>query len=375
MSVHLLGISLLKKLHLGNEKYPALTGIRFLGATVVFFDHLPLLPGAHVVVNVMAFFYVLSGFLIVRIYYEQAELRREWLAQYFLNRFARIYPVYFLLLTVAVLLHHDFRPGMLLANYTLTHAFFHSSTLLIQASWSLTVEETFYLLAPLFMLLGRRYQFLVPLALGWLLLGMALAVSTLGWRFLGTPIFVLSTTFFGHFLEFFAGFYLALSIMKIERRGSLHKPGARRTWWGFGAVLVPGVASVLLYRQTPLNFYAIFLVNNFLLPIPIALLYYGLIRERTAVSSALATKTCALLGRASYSFYLLQGLIVPFLRPLAESPAGMSRMASVLGAFGVLWVLAILLFLGYEEPLNRLIRDRFRTQQRWVGMPATLFRP
>src|ERR1041385_3182813 len=94
---------------IGNEKYPSLTGIRALGASVVFFDHFPFTQGDHIGANVMAFFYVLSGFLIVRIYYEHAELRSKWLSKYFINRFARIYPVYFLLLTVAVILGHHTR--------------------------------------------------------------------------------------------------------------------------------------------------------------------------------------------------------------------------------------------------------------------------
>ena len=76
-------MSLLARIELGNERYPALTGIRALGASAVFFDHFPIWPDAHLTVNVMAFFYALSGFLIVRIYYEQAQLRLRWLAEVF----------------------------------------------------------------------------------------------------------------------------------------------------------------------------------------------------------------------------------------------------------------------------------------------------
>ncbi|MBS0365020.1 MAG: hypothetical protein JSR67_04250 [Proteobacteria bacterium] len=41
-------------LGLGKERYPALTGIRAVGASAVFFDHVPLVPQSHVVINVMA---------------------------------------------------------------------------------------------------------------------------------------------------------------------------------------------------------------------------------------------------------------------------------------------------------------------------------
>ncbi|MBV9346257.1 MAG: acyltransferase [Gammaproteobacteria bacterium] len=367
-------MNLLRRLHFPHEKYPALTGVRALGATAVFFDHIPLLAGTHVVINVMAFFYVLSGFLIVRIYYEQAEWRREWLAKYFVNRFARIYPVYFLLLTIAVALHHEWRPALLLSNYTLTHALFHGATLLIQASWSLTVEETFYFLAPLFMLLARRRGNAAPLILGFALLAIALGISTLGFRFLGTPLFVFSTTFFGHFLEFLAGLYLARWVMRLETRGPLRLPGRRYTLAGSAGVLVLILVMVAIYAHEPLNHYAIVLVNNFLIPAPIAVLYLGLLREDTALARLLSTPLAGLLGRASYSFYLLQGLIVPYLRPIAALPGPYARLTGVIAAFAALWLVAVLLFTTYEEPLNRLIRQRFRSQDRSVGMRATLFR-
>jgi peptidoglycan/LPS O-acetylase OafA/YrhL len=111
-------------------KYPALTGVRAAGAVAVFCDHFPPWPAWHVVINVMAFFYVLSGFLIVRLYHERAELRRPWLSRYFVNRFARIYPVYFLLLTLAVCSQRDLRPATLLANYTLTAALFYRARII-----------------------------------------------------------------------------------------------------------------------------------------------------------------------------------------------------------------------------------------------------
>jgi peptidoglycan/LPS O-acetylase OafA/YrhL len=368
-----LALSALTKVDLGNEKYPALTGIRALGASVVFFEHFPVWPDTHVTVNVMAFFYVLSGFLIVRIYYQQARLRLRWLAKYFINRFARIYPVYFLLLSVAVLLQRDFPAGTLLKNYTLTHALFHGSTPIIQPSWSLTVEECFYLLAPAFMLPARRCGFLVPFAAGWLLLLMALGVSTLGCAFLGTPLFVLSTTFFGHFVEFFAGVYLALAVMRAEKAGRFAAPGNRRTLLGLAGVALAVFASVVVYRHSPLNLFAVVLINNFLIPVPIGLLYWGLLRENTAVARFLATRACGLLGRGSYSFYLLHTLVIDYVSLPLLLPLCRARSLCVALSFVVTWLAAIALFLYFEEPINLLIRRRFKSKDRSVGMQATLF--
>jgi peptidoglycan/LPS O-acetylase OafA/YrhL len=359
---------------LGSEKYPALTGVRAVGASVVFFDHFPILAGSHITINVMAFFFTLSGFLIVRIYYERAELTFKWLAKYFVNRFARIYPVYFLLLTVAVCLQHDAQPWLLVTNYTLTHALFDNVRFVIQPSWTLTVEECFYVLAPVFMILTRIYNVLAPLALGCLLLLSALIVSKLGFAFLGSPGFVLSTTYFGHFFEFFAGIYLALALMRLEKKGDSEAPGNKRSLAGLAGVTLLVFAMLVVYRHAPLNTHAIILINNFLIPVPIALLYWGLIRENTLLSRLLSGKFCGLLGRSSYSFYLLHTLVIDYITvPVLLSVTGSRPLSAVL-SFTITWLLAIALFAFNEEPVNMLIRGRSRSKGRPVGMPATLFR-
>jgi len=340
----------------GNERYPALTGVRAVGASVVFFDHFPLWPGEQVIINVLAFFFVLSGFLIARIYHAQAQFSMRWLSGYFVNRFARIYPVYFLLLSVAVLLSHDLRPWTLFSNYTLTHALFPGTPMLIQPSWSLTVEECFYFLAPVFMLLARRHNFWLPLALGSLLLAGALAVSRLGLPFLASGSFVMSTTFFGHFAEFFAGFWLALRLIKLEQRGPVRVPGCKRTVLGLAGVCILVGAMVLVYRQPPpLDAVRIVVINNFLIPIPIVLLYEGLISEDTLLARWLSGRFIGLLGRASYAFYLMHTLVIDHLSH-SFLPVDSHRMLSVLFSFGMTWLLSMLLFACYEEPVNLFIR-------------------
>jgi peptidoglycan/LPS O-acetylase OafA/YrhL len=354
-----------------KERYPALTGIRAFGAIVVFGDHFAPWPDWHVIINVMAFFYVLSGFLIFRLYHEQAQLTGRWLSKYFINRFARIYPVYFLLLTVAVCLHRNYSAVVLVTNYTLTHALFYHARLILQPSWSLTVEECFYALAPFFMILSRRAGFGAAFALAAALLAAALAVSRLDIRLLHTPGFVMSTTFFGHFAEFFAGVYLALYVTRLERSGSLHAAGSWRTIVGLAGVTVLAVVMVGIYRRPPLDFAAIVVINNFLMPVPIALLYCGLIREDTALSRALSGRLAGLLGRSSYSFYLLHMLIIDYLSLPLLAAAPHYRPAVVLATLIVTWALAIVLFTWYEEPLNLAIRRRLKSKGSPLAIAAS----
>jgi peptidoglycan/LPS O-acetylase OafA/YrhL len=365
-------LNVLKKLDIGSEKYPALTGIRAVGASVVFFDHCSPWPDRHITVNVMAFFFLLSGFLIVRIYYEKLQLSPEWLTKYFINRFARIYPVYFLLLSVAVICGPTVSGSALLKNYTLTHGLFHGAPLIIQPSWSLTVEECFYFLAPLFMWVTRRHRFAAAFLIACLMFVAALWVSRLGGTFLAPTGFMLNSTFFGHFVEFFGGVWLALTVIRLEKSGTLQSSSRWQTSLGVIGVCAIIAVMMLIYTRPHLSLAAITLINNFLIPAPIALLYLGLIRENTLPARALSGAAAGLLGRSSYSFYLLHTLVIK--AGAALLPPNSPRALVAVGLFVLTWILAIALFVGFEEPVNIFIRRKLRSKEGWVGLQATLFR-
>jgi peptidoglycan/LPS O-acetylase OafA/YrhL len=351
------------KIKIGNERYPALTGVRALGAIVVFFNHLPFRIGSIIIVDILTFFFVLSGFLIVYLYYEKLDISRKWLSKYFVNRFARIYPVYFVLVTIAILLAHDFRPVFLFKNYTLTHALFNNTQdLAIQPSWSLTVEECFYFLAPLIMFLIKRFNFLVSLLFGVLLLAVALLISGANISFLHTPLFVFTTTFFGYFFAFYSGAWLAIVILKREKQNRIILEGNKWTSWGIIGIAIPIIVMIFLYKTDyPFKSAALVLISNFILPVPIVLLYFGLICERNLVSRLLSAKVMGWLGRGSYSFYLMHTLIINYLAlPFIASHSDNYYNVFVICTFITTQILSILLFALYEEPLNMFIRRKIR---------------
>ncbi len=353
-------MGLFSKIKLGSERYPALTGIRAMGATIVFFDHFPLSPNFHIRINVLAFFFVLSGFLIIKIYYNKAELSGKNTFSYFTNRFARIYPVYFLLLTIAILLRHDYSPLLLIKNYTLTHALVNNTKdFVIEPSWSLTVEECFYFLAPFIILIIRKINFIASLLFAFVLLGVALLVSESGTPILKTPVFVFSTTFFGHFMEFYAGVYLALIMMKKEKSGHVNLQGHVWTVAGAAGVFILIIVMGFIYVNPHPDAFGVILVNNFLMPVPIAVLYYGFMCENTLASRFLSGKVIGLLGRSSYTFYLLHTIIIqylslPFLLPLF----GTHYILCAVFTYILTYLLSILIFRYYEEPLNIFIRQK-----------------
>jgi peptidoglycan/LPS O-acetylase OafA/YrhL len=80
------------------------------------------------------------------------------------------------------------------------------------------------------------------------------------------------------------------------------------------------------------------------------------------LSRLLSSKVLRLLGRGSYSFYLLHTLIIDYVSvPLLTSTGGYRPLYVVL-TFLVTWAISILLFFVYEEPINVFLREKLRSK-------------
>jgi peptidoglycan/LPS O-acetylase OafA/YrhL len=144
---------------------PELTGLRALAALLVFLSHYGMWTtgtdfGFRQGMVGVAIFFTLSGYLITRTYLPRF-LRAFPYLPYWRSRFARIYPAYLSLLLLVYLLQGNLPSIPLrqaLLNITLLQGYFFPEiwTGLNPIAWSLTVEETFYLLAPPLFLAIRR---------------------------------------------------------------------------------------------------------------------------------------------------------------------------------------------------------------------------
>jgi peptidoglycan/LPS O-acetylase OafA/YrhL len=102
------------------------------------------------------------------------------------------------------------------------------------------------------------------------------------------------------------------------------------------------------------------IVNNFLFAVPIAILYFGLIFEKTFINKILCSKFFTLSGRGSYAFYLLHMPVISFIgTAFLKKYFGANYNLYVMVIFVITLVLSILLFLFMEEPFNKLIRKSF----------------
>ena len=144
----------------------SLTGLRFLSALWVFLFHIhiryPLTDSSFLssILNYghlgMILFFVLSGYILTHRYSEKAfELK-----SYYINRFARVFPIYILagIVTLPWLIHAGVENnipifkyvGLIFANIFAIQAWFPFmfDYWNVNASWSISVEVFFYLLFP-----------------------------------------------------------------------------------------------------------------------------------------------------------------------------------------------------------------------------------
>ena len=343
---------------MNKEVFPALTGIRAIAAYMVFIHHYNPFTNAglhdffgefHIGVTL---FFVLSGFLIAYRYYDQEEFNFK---NYILKRIARIYPMYFLLTTASFAFFaffHGSHTGedlkIYLLNITFVRGFLDDLKFSgIAQGWSLTVEELFYLLAPLFFILIKKNKaFLMALPLLSIGLGLFLVQCCSEVSFYGVMHsfdFMFDFTFFGRATEFFIGIALVLFVKRT-------KAVSTKPWFScFGGLFI--VLSVYALSQLKVgtgngtDMAMGKLINTLLLPLfGIAPLYYGLIKEKSWLSRMLSTSFMGLLGKSSYIFYLIHmGIMVDILHKLSLN-------------LGVLFValnmVAIVLYAYVEKPIN-----------------------
>jgi peptidoglycan/LPS O-acetylase OafA/YrhL len=156
-----------------DNRYPALHGLRVLAIVSVVQYHVTIFIShaqgraldpaleetSRSVFFGMDLFFVLSGFLIGTILFRSAESRRSygpW--RFYLRRIFRTFPPYYLVLTLLVVLapmdptqrRHLWMEYAYLSNYALPLV---PGNLLMPWGWSLALEEQFYLVVPLLVVL------------------------------------------------------------------------------------------------------------------------------------------------------------------------------------------------------------------------------
>jgi len=304
---------------------PALDGLRGVAILLVVADHGGYLrePAGGIGVTV---FFVLSGFLITRVIVEARDSGTWSMPAFVANRFVRLFPALLLMVTVvsAVMAQRGFRADRIADHAVPALTYVQNMAPRMRfpvfgQTWSLAVEEQFYLLWPLALpwVLGRARPRLV-------LLG---AIAGSAAMMIAVPHDWLPM----HAYALLSGCLLALL-------GPL--PGR---WWLVPAGALGLVVSIVLAP----SFHQIYVYGP-LVATPAAVL---LVAGGVHGNGVLELPLLRFFGRISYAWYLWH---VPMLR-LTETTFG--RTAAI-PSIALSLVAAVMSTLLLEEPLRRAWRVR-----------------
>ncbi len=340
----------------------ALDGIRTVAIAfvVLYHFHVPGFRGGFIGVNV---FFVLSGYLITTLLlHERARTGRIRLPAFWLRRLLRLYPALLVMVLVGVLLWQVVDGGGgatldpsasagLVLSYTgnLARAYAHISQGIFSPTWSLSMEEQFYLVWPpilaLVILAGLRRRWmlagLTTLAIGSSVAAILLYRAPSG---SGTPDIYFSPVL--NVGPLVIGCALAVAMTTGRVRRVLAGP------WGVVSATL-GLAGILLAEFT-LNddWKQEALVVGLELPlvaVASALLIAGVTGRSSPIATAFSIRPVAWFGRnLSYSLYLWHMLV------LAVVASVLSGVAGTVTAIGLSLVIAALSWLLIERPVGRL---------------------
>lgn len=351
-----------------TKRFDALTGVRALAASLVFVYHnrkywraqlhpelLRLVNELHIGVS---FFFVLSGFLLAYNYGSKNLNTASSFGKYIATRAARIFPLYWLILTAYYLDPKFGKMDFSFLTYSLIHGFSNALNLKgIAQAWSLSVEFTFYLLLPFLCVLERQRFRNLLLFLVFLFL-FSWGMGEL-WHFAnGNPKgyfyplkFILGSTFPGRSTEFLAGMILAKILKETSPRFEKFWTFKYKTVLGFLGIF--GVAYIIGLFQPDIFHHGTdhpfgWFLHAFVLPVFMVLALAGLISETTWLQRFFASKILILLGNASFAFYLIHISYVNIrLKWMYLAPDR---------NFVLLWMISILLYLTFEKPIYTAIR-------------------
>ena len=330
-------------------------GLRAVAVLLVFAYHLGTarVKGGFVGVDV---FFVISGYLIGSIILTEIDASRFSLLSFYERRVRRIFPALFVTLAVTAVLAYrfflpaemdEFAKSLLAATFSFSNIlFYHQSGYFEGAAamkpllhtWSLAVEEQFYIFLPLFLLSLRRLTF-VKRRLSVLLAALLSFVLSV-WGALHSPE---ATFYLAHTRawELLLGTLVALGLV----------PQFVNVIWRNAASLV-GIAMILaaaiLYdKTTPFPGLAAALPC-----FGTALIIAAGRNGSSWIGTALSLRPIVFVGTISYSLYLWHWPLIVFQGASGILAQGLSPKAAKLVVLGVSFVVAALSWRFVERPFR-----------------------
>jgi peptidoglycan/LPS O-acetylase OafA/YrhL len=342
----------------GKRQYfrPDIEGLRAIAVLAVLLFHvgLPFAAGGFIGVDV---FYVISGFLITGLLLREGEeTGKVDLLRFYARRMRRLLPAALVVivatLVASALIVTPLRLTEIAGDAAAAALYVANFAFAIDAAdylaeqapspllqyWSLAVEEQFYLVWPLILLVATRIFSLR--FVGWFIL--VLAIVSFGLSLYWTEASQ-AWAFFSPFTrawELAAGALIAVGLLRIPGRAP-RASAAVAVWLGLALIIV---AIFLINRETPFPGVAA------MLPVLGAVLVIvGGVSGRTLPGRLLGNPVFRYLGRISYSLYLWHWPIL-ILIPIA---IGSDELVVRIGLAGVAIVVAAISTELIEQPFRR----------------------
>ena len=342
-------------------KYRAeIDGLRALAVIPVIFFHagFKMFSGGFIGVDI---FFVISGYLITTILIEDIEKNQFSILYFYERRARRILPILFFVMLICIpfawlwmLPSHmkDFSESLLAMSFFASNILFWKESGYFEAAadekpllhtWSLAVEEQYYLLFPVFLIFAWRFG---RNKVFWMIILMAiisLLISEWGWRNKEIANFYLAPT---RAWELFAG---SISAFIIYKKGV--KKNNPLALLGLSAIIF----SIFAYdKSTPIpSVYALVPV----LGVMLLVLYAD---QETLVGKILSSKVLVGVGLISYSAYLWHQPLFAFARiRFHDGPSEIMMIALSIMSI----ILAFFSWKYIEKPFRNL-NSNFFTQKK-----------
>jgi len=320
---------------------PEIDGLRSIAVITVILYHynIPGFSGGFIGVDV---FFVISGFLIGTILGDELKTSgRIDLIGFYAKRFRRIAPAFFAMafitsmFAIAILLPFDLREfgKELLSSSTYTsNIYFYLKAGYFDTAaeqkpflhtWSLAVEEQFYIILPPFLLIAIRYTRSIFSLLAGITACSFLLCLVATFRAPEAAFYLFPFRAW----ELLAGVALGIWSLNNHWRFIIHRAAS------WGGLLLIGLAVVLIKPDQ--GFPGLWA----LLPVIGALLVIANGRDINAVNMVLASQPAVFVGLLSYSLYLWHWPIIVLARYyVGDHLSGMTLATCLLATFGVSWL-------------------------------------
>lgn len=360
-----------------TSRIPSLDGLRALAVLVVFVGHGRTDQGQWPGYVGVTVFFFLSGFLITTLLRKELEKSgRIHLTRFYLRRTFRILPAaYFTIVVSLALAAAGILPASIsgwgvlaeflnYTNYYIVSAGYESLPPETSQMWSLAVEEQYYLIVPLALLLAYRFGARRSWV-GWGLVSVALVIA--GWRiFLGLNGADFDRLYFStdtriDSILWGAAFALLLNPVLGDAE---RLTGRLRRWLSRNLGWIATVALVILAvsATVPALSFRLSIATTVQCLALLPIFWFVTTRASGLVGRLLNSRVLVRLGVLSFSFYLLHKIVLALIGPLLDAPIVTDTISLLVGL-----LVSQVVFWAVESPFTKL---RVRIERRFLPNPA-----